>query len=64
MAWWRTVTSAGVVLFLVTIGLVHAYLGESLAAAVAFGSIFLVAGVGVGTWVRLAVSWMDRHDGW
>jgi hypothetical protein len=64
MSWWRTVTTVGVALSLVTIVILHSLLGVRLAAAVAFGAIFLLLGVGVGPWIRLAVSWTDRHDAW
>jgi len=64
MSFWRIVTTVGVALFLVTIGALHSLLGVGLVAAAEVGAFFLIVGIGVGVWARLAVSWTDRHDAW
>jgi uncharacterized membrane protein HdeD (DUF308 family) len=61
---WRLLATIGVLSAVVAMLVLYSIFSVSLALAVAVGGLLFVVGVGVGTWGRVAVSWMDRHDQW
>ena len=64
MARWRLLATIGVLSSVVAMLVLYSIFSVPLALAVAVGGLLFVVGVVVGTWGRVAVSWMDRHDQW
>ena len=64
MARWRVLASLGVLSAVAAMFVLYSLYSVHLAFAVAAGALLFVVGVGIGTWGRLAVAWMDRHHNW